>query len=1333
MAENFIEKFISSRKAKKNSLEWTRRYCDRTILERELKRRMETNYQEVYDFLKDRFLRGPYSIEVIQNLSAFLGISPIEVIEWDNYRLVPTEVEQRFLLDDFSWLESKVVPFRVHSGFLLQALLVDEQFYRYPHLIAQLDSSGKKELLSSPEVDLTKFPKDTSINDLLPDDYFYRQTDSRQETVFHLTKNAVARRDCASIMLLIDSVNTAKYAFEQCCSEMNRVDFTSFIDAFPKEFLSVNFPNFYIESMLYKEDYDAVNDYVSQGNSICSLQDVCRTMKERIDIEEYFAILSHISENLLQYFNLYANEQEAMSLLTSPLVKRLDFIAYSRLIEEIEKNDKHFLEAYEKSGDAKFLSWKQEAFEKKRFLGPSWIFRDGFEEKSQEELLAFLQSIKYDVFRKLDYLSSLFFGKCESNLQIATIIMTNRHLWKDWQVREKLVVHLLDKVYSERDFETMNFIASESSYLFGVYSQSKKEEMDFKDYIAFLDTLPENLLNRVDFKSFSREEKIDFLINPIASRLNYLNYSFFALEMPNEVLDRLSSEENPAFKRFLERGVNSRDLSVDFKYYKSFFEDFSKDHFIHFLRQIRSCSVALYYITLAKEFVLSNEDKLSKSEILRFFDISEEIFTRMANSSSSEFRNHKNFFLQYVLHHKDPLKCLVDIENIFLQNNLPFVGKIFKVVEQLYPVFHGDLPSFKRCSQKSLHTVVFADLLKAAFGSNNRSLIEYLENIEKGYGLFNKVSNGETTYESLTTEERNTLDLFCEHLKKLYSSTMQGSKSTDVHFEGHPVEDIMKLKVSFSKDGTVDYDLPDRIVRMFCHFSGIDTLQGAKEYIAKKRESADARNRRRATEEFVIKRGDMIKGIGELDYLPYLLQNGILAKEFLNDAADSDRTPFDTDVSIVLEDIESEEIDLSKFIAKDFGPIWLVLKKDDRFTDTYDDQPIDKMDFNKFELYHRTWDNGEHGGIRTGFASSEIDYLLVKQYNKRIGLEIAMNGFYIPVFDTQRTLLFSPKDYDALREKMCGLRYYNEMSYDFSSNLDVSVVEDTSERLHAQRESIAVLRSKILEVARRVLKEYHLGVETEITGKLDNEMVELIETGSSKRGTSVLGDYDFDFVVRVDNAFFDSAKFKEMQEKLREAYHPDPNDTTVLYNGDFRLKNGDVDGMRVDVDMSFVRKTNKISYSTDMCLEDRLAALKNLDEGKYNKVLENIVAAKSFLKEAGVYKPNRGTRPEGGLGGVGIENWVLQHGGSFYDAAKSFVEASEGLNYYQFLKAYDIWDFGENHFGIERKRYLHDNFVYNMSEAGYFKMCHVLEDYLKKMETTLSTQEESLEQSTLKF
>ena len=151
-----------------------------------------------------------------------------------------------------------------------------------------------------------------------------------------------------------------------------------------------------------------------------------------------------------------------------------------------------------------------------------------------------------------------------------------------------------------------------------------------------------------------------------------------------------------------------------------------------------------------------------------------------------------------------------------------------------------------------------------------------------------------------------------------------------------------------------------------------------------------------------------------------------------------------------------------------------------------------------------------------------------------------------------------------------------------------------------------------------------------------------------------------------------------------------------------------------------------------MCLEDRLATLKNLDEEKYNKVLENIVAAKSLLKEAGVYKPNRGTRPEGGLGGVGIENWVLQHGGSFYDAAKSFVEASEGLNYYQFLETYDIWDFGENHFGIERKQDLHDNFIYNMSKAGYFKMCYALENYLKKMETTLSTQEESLEQSTLK-
>lgn len=278
--------------------------------------------------------------------------------------------------------------------------------------------------------------------------------------------------------------------------------------------------------------------------------------------------------------------------------------------------------------------------------------------------------------------------------------------------------------------------------------------------------------------------------------------------------------------------------------------------------------------------------------------------------------------------------------------------------------------------------------------------------------------------------------------------------------------------------------------------------------------------------------------------------------------------------------------------------------------------------------------------------------------------------------------------------------------------------ETMAENLKAQQEKISTIRSQIQAIIRDVLKDYNLGLESTITGKLDDGKVELCETGSSSRGTGVLEDYDFDFIMRIDNAIFESEIFKKIKSRLLQEFGKSNDEQGVIYNGDFRLKKVVLQNAVVDIDISFVRRTNKISYSTEMCLNDRLNTIKNIDEGKYFLVLSNIITAKTVLKKAGVYKPSRKAKSEGGLGGVGIENWILQHGGSFYDAAKSFLEVSENLSFDDFKMKYSIWDFGENHLAIERSSYLHDNFVDNMNEEGYLKMKRALGEYLKTFDDT---------------
>ena len=214
-------------------------------------------------------------------------------------------------------------------------------------------------------------------------------------------------------------------------------------------------------------------------------------------------------------------------------------------------------------------------------------------------------------------------------------------------------------------------------------------------------------------------------------------------------------------------------------------------------------------------------------------------------------------------------------------------------------------------------------------------------------------------------------------------------------------------------------------------------------------------------------------------------------------------------------------------------------------------------------------------------------------------------------------------------------------------------------------------------------------------------------------------------MMRLDRKVLENPlKLNELKQTILKNIGKE-NTSEVTGTGDFRLKNVEIDNdTNVDIDITFTNKTDKILYSTDMALQDRLSTIQSNDSEKYKYVVSNILLAKQVLKKAEAYKPNRGDVPQGGLGGVGIENWILQNGGSFIDAAKSFVEASEGKSFEEFNTIYQIWDFGDNHLAERRGQYSHDNFVVNnMSESGYQKMLQALKDYLKNVEYTQNNTE----------
>ncbi len=699
-----------------------------------------------------------------------------------------------------------------------------------------------------------------------------------------------------------------------------------------------------------------------------------------------------------------------------------------------------------------------------------------------------------------------------------------------------------------------------------------------------------------------------------------------------------------------------------------------------------------------------------------------EVLSRLSLSNSSEIYTFRMVLTPQLLKLDNPIESLNNIEDIFIRNNIPTVGKIYSCFEILHPNFEGfDFtivsPVLKKASTMSKKIITFSDLIKASFASNNRSVNDYLKNIEIGSKLYESIKIGQIQYESLDEDQKNELTIFSRHLITLYNNTLTGKKENERFTSTEDVlADILELSKKLSPNGTLDYNLADRVIRMFCGFTGINTLEQAKSYINQKIKMADTRNRKASSTEMILEQGDFIKGIGDITYLRNILQNGSVSKEYLGSSAGSDSTPLDTDVSMVTESSGTTKDKFNKTAIEGYGPIWFVLKNDDRFitTRTSSETLNVKNDLSKMEVFYTGVLGLGHYGIRTGFASSEINYIVMGTYDPRVGLEIAMNGFYIPIANTEGQIVFTPDDYDNLRKKMSGLSYYDENNYTLSENLVTEETEYLAEQIEQSNHEVQAKRAKINDVIKKSLDEIGLHLKTYIDGDLTEGFVELIDTGSTGRGTNKPGDGDFDFIMRLDNAILsDALKLKELKQTLLRNLGKE-NSHELTIDGDFRLKKVQIDDINVDIDITFTKKTDKVSYSTDMALQDRLSTIRKNNPEKYKYVVANIILAKQVLKKAEVYKPNRGENPQGGLGGVGIENWILQNGGSFIDAAKSFVETSEGKSFEEFKANYQIWDFGDNFLAERQGHYPHDNFVANnMSEAGYHKMVQVLKEYMK--------------------
>lgn len=126
----------------------------------------------------------------------------------------------------------------------------------------------------------------------------------------------------------------------------------------------------------------------------------------------------------------------------------------------------------------------------------------------------------------------------------------------------------------------------------------------------------------------------------------------------------------------------------------------------------------------------------------------EEVIKRLNLSNSSEMFVFRKELIGQIMNSDNPIESLNKIEDVFIRNNIPVVGKVYSCFSILHPGFKGfDFndskvsPVLAKSSNRSKEIIVFSDLIKASFGSNNRSIRAYLDNIEIGYNLYNKIVN----------------------------------------------------------------------------------------------------------------------------------------------------------------------------------------------------------------------------------------------------------------------------------------------------------------------------------------------------------------------------------------------------------------------------------------------------------------------------------------------------------------------------------------------------------------------------------------------------------------
>lgn len=686
----------------------------------------------------------------------------------------------------------------------------------------------------------------------------------------------------------------------------------------------------------------------------------------------------------------------------------------------------------------------------------------------------------------------------------------------------------------------------------------------------------------------------------------------------------------------------------------------------------------------------------------------QEVITTLYDSNSTQLAHLANQLAEQVLtdNPERAVEQVKKLEHIFLRKNVPDFAKLYCCANVLY---EGSIAGEQNISPvlknaEDTREILMTDLLKNAIRSGNRSLRAYLEHGTADWGEVDDDDGMLAEYRSAKKFRTR----FLGYARNLGLETMgEIREQMDAYHDER--ETKRRSSVVQGEDGK--WHMRDE-----------------------------------------IREGDLVKGIN-VDYLHTMLQDGYNCPEMVGDGAKRDMTHWDTDFGRVVADAKTLDEAVSKSLANGYGSgVHIIVRRDERFVETKTGDEDVYTDFRQYEAFSGgdTLD-ADFRGVRTGLGSEDVDMYVVSQDGRkhlaRLKYELAKNDTYVPIVDrASEEVLFTPEEFTKMRERMGGMRHYGYELADGKTDLDefkfaedlqlpgerfAELVEnfDENERqtltlnIGAIQKIYASLMSSTLpDEVKALFRASRVGFSEDAS----SGSVDILNTGSTGRFTNKPGDADFDYVWRIDRAVLAQYQNQILQALTEDAADGTPAAITrfgqapdgriggITARG-LRMGIVEVNGTEVEVDISPVAKTDKMEFSSEAALEQRLNAIREQDPERYKQVIANIIVAKEKLKAAQVYKNRRSDATQGGLGGIGVENWILQSGGSLRQAAQEFLAAAQDgeRSFTDFTQHYAIFDLGENHFS---SGYPFDEFVSgNMSEDGYRKMVGVCQEIVAEV------------------